>query len=126
MVAKRRGAGARGLWIGLAVLVAAPAAILLVSRDGPSVQPATEPPVEAAYRWQPEARPDPLTPLPAFATADPRVARLYRFALERPDVMSYIPCTCGCAQLGHRSNWNCFIQHVDADGTVVFDDMAPT
>lgn len=126
MAAKRGGPGTRGLWIGLALLVAMPAAILLVGRDGPSVEPTTDRPAEATDRWQPEARPDPFTALPAFATADPFVARLYRFALARPDVMNYLPCTCGCDQLGHRSNWNCFIQRVEADGTVVFDDMAPT
>lgn len=125
MAAKRGGPGPRGLWIGLALLVAMPVAILLVGRDGPSVETTTDRQAEA-YRWQPEARPDPVTPLPAFATADPFVARLYRFALARPDVMNYLPCTCGCDQLGHLSNWNCFIQRVEADGTVVFDDMAPT
>lgn len=85
----------------------------------PTVAPA------ARYEWQPDASPVPDTPLPAFATKDPSVARLYRFALERPDLLSYIPCTCGCAGDGHYSNWNCYIQRVEADGSVVFDDMAP-
>ena len=105
----------------MAVLVAL--ALAVATRQGPPAAPPRA--AGAVYRWQPEARPDPLTPLPAFATADPRVARLYRFALARPDLLNYIPCTCGCRAQGHHSNWNCFIQRVGADGTVVFDDMAP-
>jgi Protein of unknown function with PCYCGC motif len=47
--------------------------------------------------------------LPVFAdSAD--TATLYRFARERGDVLQWMPCTCGCAQLGHASNRFCYIK----------------
>lgn len=101
---------------------------LLVDRgadEQASIPLREQPQAAVAYRWQPDAKPDRDTPLPAFATADPDVEGLYRFALARPDVLNYIPCTCGCREAGHLSNWNCYIRQVRADGTVVFDDMAP-
>jgi Protein of unknown function with PCYCGC motif len=35
---------------------------------------------------------------------------LYRFATTRGDVLRFIPCTCGCAQVGHTSNRSCYIK----------------
>jgi hypothetical protein len=47
--------------------------------------------------------------LPDFAvTGD--TAELYRFARERGDVLQWMPCTCGCGQLGHGSNRACYIK----------------
>ena len=63
------------------------------------------------------------TILPEYAST-PELARLYTFAYEHPEVMSYMPCTCGCGDLGHFSNWNCYVKGIDADGTVAFDDHA--
>ncbi|HET7342307.1 MAG TPA: PCYCGC motif-containing (lipo)protein [Methylomirabilota bacterium] len=50
--------------------------------------------------------------LPAFATPD--IAALYRFAHDRGDVLRWMPCTCGCAGIGHTSNRSCYIK---AEGT---------
>jgi Protein of unknown function with PCYCGC motif len=47
--------------------------------------------------------------LPAFA-ATGHGAELYRFARERGDVLQWMPCTCGCGQLGHASNRACYIK----------------
>ncbi len=66
---------------------------------------------------------DPATVLPAFASA-PELARLYTFAMQRPEVLTYIPCTCGCGPMGHNSNWNCYVRSIGADGTVVFEEHA--
>jgi len=66
---------------------------------------------------------DPATVLPAFASA-PELARLYTFAMQHPEVLTYIPCTCGCGPMGHNSNWNCYVRRIEADGTVVFDEHA--
>lgn len=43
-----------------------------------------------------------------------RVLESYRFAAANPDVLSRIPCYCGCGPMGHTSNYDCFWQ---ADGT---------
>jgi hypothetical protein len=45
----------------------------------------------------------------------------YRFALERPDLLSQMPCYCGCGEsAGHISNLDCFIKSRNGD-QVVFD-----
>ena len=54
--------------------------------------------------------------LPVFAgTGD--TASLYRFARERGDVLRWMPCTCGCADLGHTSNRSCYIKAESTDRT---------
>lgn len=58
---------------------------------------------------------------------DPEVKRLYEFQITHGDLMRWMPCFCGCGKSsGHRSNRDCYVQAVNANGSVVFDDMAPT
>lgn len=79
-----------------------------------------------------EAAPEPTGDLskvawPAFITAaGPEVQRLYAFQIENGELMRYMPCFCGCGRGGHKNNRDCYIKAVAADGTVVFDTMAPT
>jgi hypothetical protein len=47
----------------------------------------------------------------------------YAFAVEHPDVLQWLPCYCGCAGMGHRSNLDCFVQRHDASG-VAFEEHA--
>ena len=65
---------------------------------------------------------------PAFVTtAPPEVKTLYKFQITHGDLMKYMPCYCGCGQsAGHRNNRDCYVQKVNADGSVVLDSMAPT
>ncbi len=105
---------------GIALVAVVGLVLVLVSGDG------EEGGARGAYQRHPAASPRPDTQLPEYALADPEVAELYRFALARPDVLTYIPCTCACDAAGHHSNWNCYVRSIDEDGTVVFDDMAPT
>ena len=54
--------------------------------------------------------------LPEFAAhGEPGV--LYRFAKDHGDVLKWMPCTCGCAQLGHTSNRSCYIKAETAQRT---------
>lgn len=63
--------------------------------------------------------------LPVFAeTAD--VQALYRYAVEHGDELHYIPCTCGCARFGHRSNRDCYVKAEHPDGTITFTSHAAT
>ena len=48
----------------------------------------------------------------------------YRFAVANPALLSEIPCYCGCGALGHTSNYDCYVDSVDAAGLVTFDPHA--
>ena len=65
---------------------------------------------------------------PRFVTdAGPEVRQLYEFQITHGELMRYMPCFCGCGQdAGHRSNRDCYVKQVNADGSVVLDSMAPT
>jgi hypothetical protein len=65
---------------------------------------------------------------PDFVTdAGPEVQRLYEFQITNGEVMRYMPCFCGCGQnAGHRNNRDCYVQRVNANGSVVLNSMAPT
>ena len=54
-----------------------------------------------------------LPPLPPGADNAPlslaEVKMAYEFAARHPEVISYIPCFCGCERGGHTSNESCFV-----------------
>lgn len=63
--------------------------------------------------------------LPAFAQkSEPRVQEAYRFAIANPDIMTQIPCYCGCVNMGHKHVRDCFIKNVKPDGSLEFDNHA--
>jgi Protein of unknown function with PCYCGC motif len=63
-----------------------------------------------------------LPPLPTQAFAPPRpmnvVRDAYLFAAEHPEVLSYVPCFCGCERGGHKGNHDCFVANRDQNGDV--------
>jgi hypothetical protein len=63
--------------------------------------------------------------LPVFAASRDH-QRLYRFAVDRPDVLRYMPCFCGCARFGHRDNRHCYVKADHPDGTVTYTSHAAT
>jgi hypothetical protein len=71
---------------------------------------------EATMTWQ--ARPDFVRALPAEGQA------AYSFALARPDVLQWMPCYCGCAGAGHRSNLDCFFQRREVKGSYAYEEHA--
>jgi len=62
--------------------------------------------------------------LPVFAQGDDARA-LYRFAVEHPEVLSFMPCMCGCLEFGHTSNRMCYIKAETRD-RVTFTSHAAT
>jgi hypothetical protein len=66
--------------------------------------------------------PTTLLPLPQvpFAPARPMpvVEAVFRFAAEHPEVLSKMPCFCGCENRGHRDNDDCFVAARDERGRV--------
>ena len=59
-------------------------------------------------------------PLPDYVMASDRGVQLaYQFAVDRPDVMQWMVCYCGCGDhSGHKSALNCFVKK----GGAAFDD----
>ncbi len=95
---RRRVLQVRGRWLAAGVLVALAlvAATAILWSSGTERGPASE-----------------------FLSELPIDAReLYAFAVDRPDVLRWIPCYCGCVHDGHASNLDCFVEEILPDRTV--------
>jgi hypothetical protein len=57
-------------------------------------------------------------------TAPAVTMQSYQFAAAHPELMNQIPCYCGCVDLGHTSNYACYVSSVDANGKITYDDHA--
>ena len=67
----------------------------------------------------------PMLGMPAeVKSAPPVVQQAYQFAVANPDLMKQIPCYCGCGKMGHTSNYACYVQGVDENGSITFDTHA--
>ncbi len=67
----------------------------------------------------------PAGALPADIRAQPIAVReAYQFAAANPELMQQIPCYCGCAAVGHTSNYSCYVAGADAQGNLEFDRHA--
>ncbi len=59
--------------------------------------------------------------LPPFAKqGGPRVAEAYRYAAASEATLQYIPCYCGCTNIGHRHNGDCYVAGRHSDGRITF------
>jgi hypothetical protein len=77
----------------------------------------------ANTRW------NPVWPeLPRVGTTHPMrlIRAAYAFAANRPDVVQYLPCYCGCEKQGHRSLEFCFVKGRNSSGIVEWDNMGFT
>ncbi|HKZ71164.1 MAG TPA: PCYCGC motif-containing (lipo)protein [Anaerolineales bacterium] len=67
----------------------------------------------------------PLDQMPAEVQAAPVVVQqAYQFAAANPEVMTQLPCYCGCGDMGHTSNYSCYVAGVAADGKIKYDSHA--
>jgi hypothetical protein len=58
-------------------------------------------------------------PLPDYVlNSSKMVQETYIMASNYPDVLSQVPCFCGCAADGHKSNLNCFVKQMGPNNTV--------
>ncbi|NIW36068.1 MAG: hypothetical protein GWN32_05915 [Gemmatimonadetes bacterium] len=65
-----------------------------------------------------------LDMMPQAVKRAPKVVReAYQFAVANPEVLTQIPCYCGCGGMGHTSNYSCFVGVMD-DGSRQFDGHA--
>ena len=107
------------------VLAVATIAVALQVHDGPApefdrdpVVPLRHIPEDLAPHPQADLPPLPFPAYPMDAPAE-TVTAAYRFAAEHPEVLSYVPCFCGCERLGHSGNEDCFVKARNSTGDVV-------
>ncbi len=74
--------------------------------------------VSHAYTLAPES-----ALAPNLRNAPPNVREAYRFAINNLDVLRQVPCYCGCGDQ-HKSNADCYVKEIKADGRVTFDFMS--
>jgi len=76
--------------------------------------------LEQAVPLKAHVGPLPALPRVPFAPARPMpvVQEVFEFAARHPEVLAYMPCYCGCEQLGHKGNHDCFVKGRAANGTV--------
>ena len=60
---------------------------------------------------------------PGYTDVSPATEAAYAYALHNPHVVQWFPCYCGCGDMGHRSNLDCYFKPT-TDGTVVFEEHA--
>jgi hypothetical protein len=77
--------------------------------------PGDGPPADASAAWA--ARPD-------FVRVSARTEEAYAYALEHPQVIRWMPCYCGCAGMGHRSNLDCYLQRSETVARTTFEEHA--
>jgi hypothetical protein len=66
-----------------------------------------------------------LDGMPSEVLAAPaQVQQAYQFAAANPEVMQQVPCYCGCGDMGHTSNYACYIGGKKSDGSLIFDTHA--
>lgn len=67
----------------------------------------------------------PMDQMPMDVQSAPVAVReAYQFNVANPDIMQDIPCYCGCGDIGHTSNYDCYVSDVDASGKITFDNHA--
>jgi hypothetical protein len=113
---------------GAALILVVGGALVYLKPLGPAATPAgsaaampavVDPPESAKLGPHPQEN---LPPLPFDPEPPARpmevVRAAYKFAAEHPEVLSYVPCYCGCEHSGHRGNEDCFVTARDAKGDV--------
>ena len=107
---------------GLAVVMTVALAANQATSKPPSPQAAASAKATAGQAAKPSARKT-TPPLPAMGFAPVRpmniVRATYDFAAQHPEILSYVPCYCGCGADGHKHNESCFIARRDAKGNVL-------
>lgn len=104
---------------------------MLISLAAAAATACTSQAVRPAASGIPTARPtapDPLLADPslgiwpaAYRAAAEQTREAYRYAIDRPDVLQWMPCFCGCVNDGHESNVDCFVRTRLTAGRVVLD-----
>lgn len=54
--------------------------------------------------------------LPSEIYNNPKLREAYIYAIEAPEILEKFPCYCGCANIGHKNNKDCYF---DAQGKLI-------
>ena len=66
-----------------------------------------------------------MSEMPADVQSAPvTVQQAYQFAVANPDVLTQLPCYCGCGAAGHTSNYSCYVNDQSTGGDLAFDNHA--
>lgn len=49
---------------------------------------------------------------------------MYRYAVANEGTLKWFPCYCGCVEVGHQSNFDCYVRELLPDGRVRLDPMS--
>jgi hypothetical protein len=107
----------------MAVVALGAAAYLTQSSDSETNAAAaqiTAPPPQQLKPHKQEQLPPLFDMPPASTPRPPEVIRAaYTFAAEHPEVLSFVPCFCGCENAGHKGNHDCFVRERAVNGDVI-------
>jgi hypothetical protein len=106
-----------------AVAPAQPAAAVPAAPAQPSAvqATATPPPAAPAQALKPHTQKQyPPLALPGYALgrSQDAIRAAYQFAADHPEILTYVPCFCGCERSGHKGNEDCFVKTRGANGDV--------
>jgi hypothetical protein len=67
----------------------------------------------------------PMADMPMDVQRAPLVTQeAYQFAFANQDVMTHIPCYCGCKDIHHKNNFDCYVSGQSANGQTLYDPHA--
>jgi hypothetical protein len=52
------------------------------------------------------------------------VREAYQFAAANPEILTHLPCYCGCGEMGHTSNYSCYVKDAAGQGEISYDTHA--
>jgi len=106
-----------GLWWQPAAVAQTPSK----PREAAAAQSTTGAPAKTSARLVPHTQAKlPTLTLPSYQLPRPNdvVRAVYKFAAEHPEVLTYMPCFCGCEKSGHHDNEDCFVKTRAKNGDV--------
>jgi hypothetical protein len=119
------GGGVLALWRGSGETAPAAAAASPTPQAvpaAPQASPVAVARAEALAKLGPRKQAN-LPPIPFQGYSPPRsmevITAAYQFAAEHPEILSYVPCFCGCERAGHGGNHDCFVKARAENGDVI-------
>ena len=103
-----------------AAIIATGAGFVLAQTPSGAARSTSTPAASATPAQTPRFTTPPLQN-PGFNPGRPidQIRTLYQFAAQYPEILSYVPCYCGCESSGHTDNDTCFVKRRDQKGNVL-------